>query len=422
MGNNMNSTPTRAVLPSQQLHAEAARVASWRFGAMLPSGSKKLLLRPLTLAVSLAFGGMHAQTLAQSVVLADGKTATTVNKQGSTLDVSTGTVSGNRAFNSFSRFEVGQGDILNLRLPDGTNTLVNMVYDRPIRIDGILNSIQNNQIGGKVIFADPFGMVVGRTGVLNVGSLFVTTPTAQAMLGVIGANGQVNNAAAQDLIDGKLPQAAGSLIRIDGRINALERIRLQAEQVQVGQGAVVLAGADARHQAAFVSAVNTQGLEAATGMVDKGGVIEIVGKSLVVAGTLNASGAQGGGTIRLGRVGEDLADQVRVEASGKLLADAAQNGDGGTIDVWGTQANSFLGVISAKGGAQGGNGGFAEVSAKTGLVYDGAANLSAPSGKTGTLLIDPDTVCIQVNATDACAGGSVVTFSSINRSLFAAHF
>ena len=398
------------------------RVLTWRFGGLVPSSNKDFLVRPIALTASLIFGGMHAGVIAQSLVTPDGRTATTVNRQGSLMDVTTGTVQGGRGFNSFSRFEVGQGDTLNLRLPDGTHTLVNMVYDAPIRIDGVLNSLQNNRIGGKVVFADPFGMVVGRAGVLNVGSLFVTTPTAQAMLGVLGSDGQVNALAAQDLIDGKAAQQAGSLIRIDGRINALERVRLQASVVEIGKDASIMASADARHEAAFASAVNMQGLEAASGMVEQGGVIEIIGKQLTVAGTLNASGRDAGGTIRLGRVDGVQAEQVRVEATGQLQANALVQGPGGSIDVWGDNSNVFLGVISAKGGAQGGDGGFAEVSAKTGLIYDGAANLSAAKGKTGTLLIDPDTVCIQVNAGDACSGGSVVTFSSIDSSLSKANF
>lgn len=398
------------------------RVLTWRFGGLVPSSNKDFLVRPIALTASLIFGGMHAGVIAQSLVTPDGRTATTVNRQGSLMDVTTGTVQGGRGFNSFSRFEVGQGDTLNLRLPDGTHTLVNMVYDAPIRIDGVLNSLQNNRIGGKVVFADPFGMVVGRAGVLNVGSLFVTTPTAQAMLGVLGSDGQVNALAAQDLIDGKAAQQAGSLIRIDGRINALERVRLQASVVEIGKDASIMASADARHEAAFASAVNMQGLEAASGMVEQGGVIEIIGKQLSVAGTLNASGRDAGGTIRLGRVDGVQAEQVRVEATGQLQANALLQGNGGLIDVWGDTSNVFLGVISAKGGAQGGDGGFAEVSAKTGLIYDGAANLFASKGKTGTLLIDPDTVCIQVNAGDACSGGSVVTFSSIDSSLSMANF
>jgi hypothetical protein len=339
--------------------------------------------------------------VAQTVLTPDGKTATNVQRSGAVVDVTTGTVKGVNAFNSFKRFEVGQPDTVNLRLPDGTSTLINMVYDAPIRIDGVLNSIKGNQIGGRVVFADPFGMVVGRTGVLNVGSLIATSPTASFLSGVIGVNG-IDDAAVGMLLSTKLAQAPGSSVRIDGRINALERVRLQAESVIIGSESIIRVGAAAAQSAAFQMAVNTQGLQQATGMVDKGGVIEIVGDSVSVAGQLDASGRLGGGTVRVGRVEDTLANSVDVATTAVIKADATESGDGGTIDIWGSTRNHFMGVASAQGGALGGDGGFVEVSAKTGLLYAGTTYTGAAAGKNGMLLIDPNVVCIVANVADAC--------------------
>jgi len=50
----------------------------------------------------------------------DGRTATSVSVNGNVSDVTTGTVSGVNAYNSFSRFNVDQPDVVNLYLPDGT--------------------------------------------------------------------------------------------------------------------------------------------------------------------------------------------------------------------------------------------------------------------------------------------------------------
>lgn len=379
-------------------------VSTWRFGATpLP---KPRSIKPLAVAVSLAVGGIYADALAQTNLITDGKTATSVQRTGAIVDVTTGTVKGVNAFNSFRRFEVGQPDTVNLRLPDGTNTLINMVYDAPIRIDGVLNSIKGNQIGGRVVFADPFGMVVGRTGVLNVGSLIVTSPNASFLSGVIGANG-IDDGAVGMLLSTKLSQAPGSSVRIDGRINALERVRLQAESVLISEGSVVRVGAAAAQQAAFQMAVNTNGLEQATGIVNNGGVIEIVGTSVNVAGTLNASGAgasgaSNGGTVRVGRVDDTLAESVDVATTAVIKADAGDAGNGGLIDIWGNSHNHFLGVASARGGAQGGDGGFVEVSANTGLLYGGLTWTDAPMGASGKLFIDPNVVCIVDSAGDAC--------------------
>ena len=82
---------------------------------------------------------------------------------GSVTNVTTSTVSGNNAFNSFSQFGVGQGNTVNLQLPTGTQNLVNIVRDAPAYVNGTLNSYMNGAIGGNVYFADPKGFVVGRS-------------------------------------------------------------------------------------------------------------------------------------------------------------------------------------------------------------------------------------------------------------------
>jgi len=54
----------------------------------------------------------------------------------------------------------------------------------------------------------------------------------------------------------------------------------------------------------------------------------------------------------------------------------------------------FGGTITARGGARGGDGGFAEVSGKARLYFDGMVDLRAASGLTGTLLLDPSDITI----------------------------
>ena len=109
---------------------------------------------------------------------------------GSVTNVTTSTISGNNAFNSFSQFSVGQGNTVNLQLPTGTQNLVNIVRDAPVYVNGTLNSYMNGAIGGNVYFADPKGFVVGRSGTVNVGSLNVSTPTREFTDSLIGAGGR----------------------------------------------------------------------------------------------------------------------------------------------------------------------------------------------------------------------------------------
>ena len=75
----------------------------------------------------------------QPQIVTDGRTATTLNIQGSTTDIRTSTVFGQTGLNSFSRFNVYSGNTVNLHLPDQTSALVNMVHNEQTVIDGFLN-------------------------------------------------------------------------------------------------------------------------------------------------------------------------------------------------------------------------------------------------------------------------------------------
>ncbi|MCS3501395.1 hypothetical protein M2189_009094 [Bradyrhizobium japonicum] len=73
---------------------------------------------------------LQAQTA--NVITPDGRTGTSLQTSGSVTNVTTSTISGNNAFNSFSQFSVGQGNTVNLQLPAGTQNLVNIVRDAPV--------------------------------------------------------------------------------------------------------------------------------------------------------------------------------------------------------------------------------------------------------------------------------------------------
>ena len=47
-------------------------------------------------------------------IVTDGKTATTVNTSGNKTTITTGTIDGDNAFNSFEKFNVAEGDELHL--------------------------------------------------------------------------------------------------------------------------------------------------------------------------------------------------------------------------------------------------------------------------------------------------------------------
>ena len=102
------------------------------------------------------------------------------------IQTSTTTSNGEIGINSFDRFNVDKGDTVNLNLIDRQNKLVNLIFDDSAsQINGIVNSYMNGQIGGNVLFANPNGIVVGSSGVFNVGSLTLMTPTQETMKDLI---------------------------------------------------------------------------------------------------------------------------------------------------------------------------------------------------------------------------------------------
>jgi len=133
-----------------------------------------------------------------------------------------------------------------------------------------------------------------------------------------------------------------------------------------------------------------------------GGHIQVTGQQVHVGGTarLDAAGAAGGGAVLVGGDWQGANARVPnardtiVEAGAVLTADATQAGDGGKVVVWADGSTGFEGSISARGGAQGGDGGQVEVSGKQQLAYAGRADLRAPRGRTGTLLLDPTDITI----------------------------
>jgi filamentous hemagglutinin family protein len=131
-----------------------------------------------------------------------------------------------------------------------------------------------------------------------------------------------------------------------------------------------------------------------------GGSIDVQGDKVAVHDALlDASGDAGGGSIRVGgdfQGGGDArtASQAYVASDAVLRADAVRDGDGGNVIVWSDQATQFYGELSARGGTEGGDGGFAEISGAERLVYDGGVDMRAPAGERGTVLFDPKNITI----------------------------
>jgi len=143
--------------------------------------------------------------------------------------------------------------------------------------------------------------------------------------------------------------------------------------------------------------LNASGTDAGT----TGGAVKVLGKyvGLFDGSKIDASGDAGGGTVLVGGnfhgAGlERNASKTYVSDRASINTDAITNGEGGHVAVWSDDSTRFYGSISARGGAQSGNGGFVEVSGKQRLRFAGAVDTSAMMGSSGTLLLDPTSLDI----------------------------
>lgn len=328
----------------------------------------------------------------QDIVI-DGRTGTSLVQQGNTTDIYTTTIQNGNAFNSFSRFNVSAGYIANLHVPGSANALINIVRDQRTTIDGILNSYKNGVIGGDVYFANPHGFVVGAGGVINVGSLTVSTPDAAFLETLLGGSGNINNFAAEQLKAGNFPISESGLIAIRGQVNAAGRLGLTGDEVLVAAGGRIGSGPQALTR--IEQMVNTQGLVGGNALASIDGEIHILASGNVsIAGTVAADGIAGraGGTIDI-RAGGDIGVDTGalISASGHGIDSA-----GGSVTLFADRNASLAsGASVAANAGDSGDGGFVEFSAKKQVAWSGSLEArSAGGGAAGHVLIDPEEIDI----------------------------
>ena len=366
--------------------------------------------RPIFIGVLCSLIG---STCAWAQIRPDGRTQTTVSTTGAVSNVTTATQSGNNAFNSFSVFNVATGQTANLHVPKGASNLINLVSDAQSSIFGRLNAIKDGQIGGNVYFANPYGMLVGAGGVVNVGSLHVSTPTRAFVDNFFSSNGQVNEGSVADLLAGRAPSSGFGQISIHGTVNAAGEISLRAGTINVA--GTLFSGARFEGRLPdFTDVVNANGLRSATNLIVEQGKISIVSDGDVeLSGMLAASGGSGvqGGDISIRAAGNYKQNGGQIIAAGN-----GANSAGGTVNVW-ADGNSTLGLgalIDASAGSSG-DGGFVEFSA-AGMVQlaGGRLEASATQGQAGSILIDPANLTISADLLRSTSntGGNGITWNA----------
>lgn len=152
----------------------------------------------------------------------------------------------------------------------------------------------------------------------------------------------------------------------------------------------------------------------------KGGNIKVLGNKvgLFDQAWVDASGAKGGGEVLIGgdKTGKNKqirnAEFIYLGENTNVNADALDNGNGGKLITFARDTARIYGKLSARGGGNGGNGGFIETSGLSGFVIDGAPDTSASIGKGGEWLIDPYNISIVSSGTTLITGDSNDFFTS----------
>ena len=310
-------------------------------------------------------------------IVADGRTQTQLDVQGKVTDVTTRTIARGSGVNSFSKFDVYSGNTVNLHVPQGAGNLVNMVYDFKSHIDGLLNSYKEGKIGGNIYFLNPHGMVVGAQGKINMGSLHLAAPTPDFMEKFFTIDGRINERGLQQVIDNEIPLSSSGLIRVAGKIQGERQIGLRGGNIVVESGASIK----------LEDMVNTGGLQEATQIHrNEDGSIELLAQQDI-----------------------SLAGEVMARGQG-------ENGSGGKVVAYAGNKASFEAgaVIDVSANRPKGDGGFIEFSAGETVELKGGQFLAeSQGGRSGQVLIDPDSITISSDQLMSGADYSLIADESI---------
>ncbi len=350
---------------------------------------------------------------------------------------------------NWQQFNIGQNELTRFIQQSSQSTVLNRVTGLdPSQIFGTLQS------NGKVFLINPNGIMFGPNAVIDVFGLVasnlnlsdadflagrfsfngggagavvnqgaITTPVGGSVY-LIGSSvtnqglitspsGQVLLAAGQSvsLADTGTPNLSVTLTANGNQAVNLGQITAQGGQIDIygalidQQGILRADSADVNAQGQIVlkatQSTNVSGTISATNSAGAGGSVEVLGDQVTLASSakIDVSGASGGGTVLVGGDTHGAngaiqnATQTNVAAGATINADATESGNGGKVIVWADDKTFYDGFISARGGPNGGDGGFVETSGRQ-LEVSGTVTTYAPKGKTGNWLLDPAGICI----------------------------
>lgn len=225
-----------------------ARLLCGRFGAgedpsgqeeYAPGGENILSRAGTALLLAIAGWGAACNFIYADVNVADQKkyghtvNVTNIANSGKQYDITNQQVKDGNALNKFDDFGIKQHDVANLHMGEA-NHQINVVKNK-IDIDGVVNAIKGNQIGGDVYFFSNAGIAVGENGVFNVGRLTLGTNTTY---GEGLYNGGMESHLQKTAAEQAKAVAGGSDISLEGKVYAQSDVVLGAGSVSLDSASV----------------------------------------------------------------------------------------------------------------------------------------------------------------------------------------
>lgn len=398
-----NATRGCYVVASELVKTHQGKKSARLRGSILSRAGTALLL-------AIAGWGAACNFIYADVTVADQKhygdtvKVTDIANSGKQYDITNQQVKAGNALNKFEDFGIKQHDVANLHM-EKANHQINVVKNK-IDIDGVVNAIKDNKIGGDVYFFSNAGIAVGSHGVFNVGRLTLGTNTAVGdalyngyyIVPSQSGPGQVNFDRDKDFYQ-KSPAERARLLNDDslwggntagdagisfaGKINAKDSVVIASAKSTISQtDGMIQTGAAFHDYTAGQSAdtyrnslVNTAGImDATTAVATTDGIALVAKKDITLAGEVASHGrsvtvetgdnlavtgtesklsriTSGGGAITLTASSSDAklqADPGKEPGDGMIsikdayINSSSENKDSGKIDI--TAVRNVMGV------------------------------------------------------------------------------